>query len=297
MSVFFAFSDESGKYKKERTDKFISKNPFYCRSAVLLEAHDWIRLRQEFYLLKKDLLNVDQQQEVKWSHIWSLYKHRQKREPVPEEKPYFSLRSHSLDLLIEFIRRILQLLQECPSSHIMLTLTFNERQKTKPLEIKNIIELHLRHLLEMAEQEMRKIPDSVCVFFLNPEEPRLERNLKDVFSKIYREGLSQKYLHIKDSLNFEVSSQSFGSQLADYCAGVFNGCCRLYPQSIDLFRHQLWPKIIKKRDIALGYGVKEIPGNSKNMASLERILKKVFAVQPKDLQISLEERLKSSMDD
>lgn len=53
MSVFFAFSDESGKYKKERTDKFISKNPFYCRSAVLLEAQDWIQLKDEFHRLKK----------------------------------------------------------------------------------------------------------------------------------------------------------------------------------------------------------------------------------------------------
>lgn len=295
MPVFFAFSDESGKYKKERTDKFISKNPFYCRSAILLEAHDWIRLREEFYLLKKDLLNIDLREEVKWSYVWSLYKHRQKEEKIPEEKPYFSLRNHSLDLLIEFTRRILQLLKECGSCHILLTLTFNDRQKTKPLEIKNVLKLHLRHLLEMAEQEMRKIPDSVCVFFLNPEEPRLERNLKEAFSEIHREGLSRKYLHIKDSLNFEVSSQSFGSQLADYCAGVFNGCCRLYPQSMDLFRHQIWPKIAKKKDKVLGYGIKEIPGNSKNRASLERILKKVFAARSEDLQISLEERLESKV--
>ena len=295
MPVFFAFSDESGKYKKERTDKFISKNPFYCRSAVLLEAHDWMRLREEFYLLKKDLLNIDQQQEIKWSHVWSLYKHRQKGEKVPDEKPYFPLRNHSLDLLIEFVRRILQLLKECGSCHIILTLTFNERQKTKPLEIKNVIKLHLRHPLEIAEQEMRKIPDSVCVFFLNPEEPRLERNLKEAFSEIHRKGFSQKYLHIKDSLSFEASSQSFGSQLADYCAGVFNGCCRLYPQSMDLFRHQLWTKIIKKKDEVLGYGIKEIPDNSKNRAYLEGILKKTFAAMPKDFQISLEERLISNI--
>ena len=50
MPVFFAFSDESGKYKKERTDKFILKNPYYCRSVVLLEAGDWIKLKDEFYL-------------------------------------------------------------------------------------------------------------------------------------------------------------------------------------------------------------------------------------------------------
>ncbi len=58
MPVFFAFSDESGKYKKERTDKFILKNPYYCRSVVLLEAGDWIKLKDEFYRLKRILENI-----------------------------------------------------------------------------------------------------------------------------------------------------------------------------------------------------------------------------------------------
>ena len=58
MPVFFAFSDESGKYKKERTDKFILKNPYYYRSVVLLEAGGWIKLKDEFYRLKKILENI-----------------------------------------------------------------------------------------------------------------------------------------------------------------------------------------------------------------------------------------------
>lgn len=293
MPVFFAFSDESGKYKKERNDKFISKNPYYCRSAVLLEAQDWIRLKDKFYLLKKDLLNIDFQQEVKWSYIWSLYKHFQKGERIPQHRPYYSLRNHSLDLLVEFIRQVLQLLNKCRSCHIMLTLTFNDRKKTKPLEMKKIAKLHLSHVLDLAEKEMRKLPESVCVFFLNREEPVLERCLKEAFFEIYREGLPQKYFHIKDSLNFEYFPQSFGSQLADYVAGVFNGCCRLYPQSIDLFRNQIWPKIIKKKNKAFGYGMTEIPKNSKNRAWLKRILGEILTVPTKDFQISLDERLKS----
>ena len=46
-----------------------------------------------------------------------------------------------------------------------------------------------------------------------------------------------------------ITCQSFGGQEADYCAGVLNGCLRLYPQSIDLFRHQIWPKILKEKNI------------------------------------------------
>jgi len=291
MPVFFAFSDESGKYKKERTDKFISKNPFYCRSVVLLEADDWIKLKDKFYRLKKDLLNIDHKQEVKWSYIWSLFKHFQKGEKIQKNKPYFCLSHHSLDLLVEFIRKVLQALYECRSCQIMLTLTFNEREKTKPLEMKEIAKFHIGHVWDLAEKEMRKIPESVCIFFFNREEPALERNLKEVFFEIYRESPPEKYSRIKDSLNFEYLPQSFGGQLADYCAGVFNGCCRLYPQSIDLFRNQIWPKILKKKNEALGYGIVEMPKSSKNRAYLKGILEKIFAAEEKNYRVSLDAKL------
>jgi len=292
MSIFFAFSDESGKYKKERTDKFISKNPFYCRSTVLLEARDWIQLKDEFNSLKKRMLQTDPEQEVKWSYIWSLFKHFQKKEDIPKKKPYFSLRNHSLDRLVEFIRRTLQLLYECPSCRVILTLTFNERKKTKPVEIKEILKLHMSHILSVIEEEMNKIPECVCVVFLNREEPALERRLKEALTEIYRKDHPSRFPHIKDSLDFEYFTQSFGSQLADYYAGVFNGCCRLYPQSIDLFRHQVWPKIVKKKDEVLGYGITEIPEVAQNRASLKEILDKVFEAREKNYRISLDSKLK-----
>ncbi len=292
MSVFFAFSDESGKYKKERTDKFISKNPFYCRSAVFLEAQDWFRLKDEFNNLKKSMLKVSPQQEVKWSYIWSLFKHFQKKEDIPKNKPYFSLRHHSLDGLVEFIRRSLQLLNECPSCRVILTLTFNERTRTKSVEIKEILKLHMSHILSGIEEEMNKIPESVCVVFLNREEPAVERSLKEALIEIYRKDRQSRFPHIKESLDFEYFTQSFGSQLADYYAGVFNGCCRLYPQSIDLFRHQVWPKIVKKKGDVLGYGITEIPEDAQNRASLKGILDRVFEAQEKDYRISLESKLR-----
>ncbi len=292
MPVFFAFSDESGKYKKERSDKFILKNPFYCRSAVLLEAQDWLKLKKEFFLLKKRLLNLGYEQEVKWSYIWSLYRHFQKKEGIPREKPYFHLRLHPLDSLMEFIRQALELLKGCPSCHVCFTVTFNERQRTKPLEIKKIMTLHMSHILALTEKEMEKIPESHCVFFLNREDPTAEKNLKDTFSEIFEEAFPQKYPQVKDSLNFEFFPQSFGSQLADYYAGVINGCLRLYPQSIDLFRHQVWPKLVKENNQALGSGIREIPENKKNRAFLKRTLEKIFEVEEKEYRVSLEERLK-----
>jgi uncharacterized protein YqgV (UPF0045/DUF77 family) len=293
MPVFFGFSDESGKYKKERSDKFISKNPFYCRSAVILEAHDWMKLSEKFYHLKENFLKVSRLQTVKWSYIWSLYKHFQKKEAIPSNKPYFTLRNHSLDKLIEFIRKILQLLCECQSCRIILTLTFNDRQKTEPLEFKNIAKFHLSHIFNMAEKEMLKIPESVCIFFMSREEPALERIIKEAFCEIHRESPPQQYARIKNSLNFEYFPQSFGGQVADYCAGAFNGCLRLYPQSIDLFRHQIWPKIMQEKNKVLGHGLTELPRDSKNRTYLKNILERVFAADERAYRVSLEERLKS----
>lgn len=293
MPLFFAFSDESGKYKKERSEKFISKNPYYCRATVLLEAGEWRRLRENFDRLKKDMLGIDRRIEVKWSYIWSLYKHFQKGERVPAHKPYFSLRHHSLDTLVEFIRHVLQDLAECPSSRISLTVTFNEQERTKAVESAEIVALHLRHSLDTVEKEMKNLGGSLCVLFFNPEEPRMEKQLRKAFMEISGRDFPRQYPHLKDSYNFELSPQSFGSHLADFCAGVFNGCLRLYPQSIDLFRHQIWPIIMNKKNRVLGYGISEIPKNQKNRAFLKKTLKRIFDARDRDYRVSLEERLRS----
>lgn len=75
MAVFFVFSDEAGQYQRERTDRFLRAHPFYCRAAVIMDSVEWIRLKPQFYEIKKCLLNLEVQQEIKWSYIWSLYKH------------------------------------------------------------------------------------------------------------------------------------------------------------------------------------------------------------------------------
>jgi hypothetical protein len=194
--------------------------------------------------------------------------------------------------LVEFIRRTLKLLSECKTSRILFTVTFNQRDRTRPVETEEVVKQHVIHALDRVENEMKKIKESLCIFCFSPEEPRVERYLKKAFLKIGGKDFSLRYPHLKDSLNFELTSQSLGSQLADYCAGVFNGCLRLFPQSIDLFRHQIWPKIIRDRNQVLGRGITEIPQSARNRAYLQDILEKIFAAKEKDYRISPEERLK-----
>lgn len=293
MSVFFAFSDESGKYKKDRSQKFISKNPFYCRSVVFLQAEEWLRMRKNYFNLKENFLHIHPEQEVKWSYIWSLYKHFQKKEKILPSKPYYGLRRIPLDNLVDFIRRALHLLHNSSSCRILLTLTFNQREKTNPLEIKEVLRLHLSHFLELGEKEMEEEAENICVLFFSPEEPWVEKQIKKALRELYGKGPPFQYSRLKDSFDFEISPYSFGSQLADYCAGVFNGCCRYYPQSIDLFRNQIWPKLIRKDNKVVGYGITEIPKNQHTRKYLKEILKKVWSVQEKDYRVNIEDRLKS----
>ncbi|MFQ6070451.1 MAG: DUF3800 domain-containing protein [Candidatus Aminicenantales bacterium] len=293
MPVFFLFSDAAGKYKKERSDKFISKNPFFCRASLIIEAGDWMRLREEFVRLKKKFLSLKDTEDVKWSYIWSLYKHRQKGERIRENKPYYHLRSHSLDRLVEFVCKALQLIGECESTKLIFTVTFNQKGKTESFDLMAMNMMHLRQIMDMAEYEMRKIPPSTCIFSFNPEESKVESILKASFLDIIQEKSSKKYKHIKESLCFEPFSHSFASQMADYCAGVFNGSLRLYPQSVDLFRHQLWPRILRRKSRVLGYGITEIPRSPKTRAELERIIKTIFGKKEEDYKVSAEKRLKS----
>ena len=58
MTVFFVFSYEAGQHQRERTDIFLRDHPFYCRAVVIMDFVEWIRLKPQFYVTKRCLLNL-----------------------------------------------------------------------------------------------------------------------------------------------------------------------------------------------------------------------------------------------
>jgi len=48
MSVYFAFSDENGDYKQDRSQKFITSHPYYIRSTFLMLSSEWKMLNMGF---------------------------------------------------------------------------------------------------------------------------------------------------------------------------------------------------------------------------------------------------------
>ncbi len=148
MTAFFVFSDEAGEYKKDRTEVFLRNNPYYIRATIIMDSADWINLRNSFYdLKKKKLPGLAIHQEVKWSYIWSIYKHKKNNENIPKNKPYYFLKKYDYKKLLDFVEQALKLLETCKTSCIIYTITINDRNETHKIEEKKIIGMHLQTIM------------------------------------------------------------------------------------------------------------------------------------------------------
>lgn len=67
MSIYFAFSDESGGYEKNRNEKYIKSNPYYNRATFLILASDWKKLNTKFRKIKEKF-HLPLEKEIKWSY-------------------------------------------------------------------------------------------------------------------------------------------------------------------------------------------------------------------------------------
>jgi len=284
MSVFFVFSDEAGKYQKERKDKFLQANPYYCRAVVLLDYIDWKRLRQEFYELKKNMLNLEVKQEIKWSYIWSLYKYMKDNKEIPQNKSYYFLKNYDPEDLLKFVKESLILLNICNSSQIIYTITINDRTRTRKIDEKKIIRMHLQDIMQRAEMQIQAIPESLGILFFDPINSKTNKYLQEAYYSIYQKGdFIKNYSHIKDSIAFELSHHSVGIQLADYCAGILNGCLKNHENSIELFQNQIWDKIRRHYEDVWGYGILEIPKNSENREYLKNVIENNIIKKHEDI--------------
>jgi hypothetical protein len=262
VATYFAFSDESGQYRDNASDNWCRRNPYYVRSAVLLDIESWRTLRSRFFALKKDKHGLPADREIKWSYIWSLHKHRQNNEGIPKRAPYYFLRNVSERKLLDFVSDSCELLNECNYCKIMFTVTFNNPNFTTTKAA--IYKMHLQELMQRVEMEIQSELDNLAILFLDPTSRGVDRLIRDAYSEIYFSGdFIKQYSHIKDSLSFELSHHSFGIQMADYAAGIFCGFLRGFKDSQELFDRRICGLIRKddKSDAILGYGIREVPRN------------------------------------
>lgn len=272
MATYFLFSDEAGQYRRNPTGTFCNRYPFYVRSAVLIDVDSWITLKDDFFALKQQS-GLPINKEIKWSYLWSLTKHYNNREAIPSDADYHFLEGFSLDTLYGFVRDSCSLLEGCSYCKIVLTVTANRTENS--WYNKTIYKWHLQELMQRVEMEIESKDDNLAIMFFDSTDLEVEKLLREAYSSIYTSGdYIKNYSHIKDSISFEQSHHSFGIQIADYAAGIFNGFLHNFKFGTSLFTEHLYNLL--RRDVKtgeiMGYGIREVPSDAGFRTLLEEKL-------------------------
>lgn len=270
MSTFFVYSDESGEYKKDRTDRFVQSYPYYCRASIISDSKDWKRLRNGLCDLKSKLLRINPYKEVKWSYLWSLYKYRKNQKEIPKDKPFYFLRERSQNLLVKYVASALELMSQCERFKVIYTITLNNKECTSNVSEVEILKMHMQDMMQRVQMEVQSEDKNLCVIYFDSKGRKLDEKLKEAYHIIYQEGdFIKNYTHIVDSIILDFSHHNSGIQIADYCAGVFNGMLRGYPASASIFKDVIWDNIRRHKGKIYGCGICEVPTNPQNRKRLE----------------------------
>lgn len=263
MGLYFAFSDESGDYRLNGDQNFITKNPYYVRATLLMQASEWKVLNNEF-VKNKQKFDLPLEQEIKWAYLWTLLTYQKNSKPIPMDKPFYFLKDKKYSQLIDFVDSSLELLSDLSYVSIIITLTSN---KNCPRITKEnyILGWHLQELMQRIEMELQSNDENLCVLFVDPVSKEKNKLFREIYFNLYQHGdFIQRYSHIKDSLNIEYSHHSVGIQLADFIAGSFSGFLKGYANSKDIFTDRIKPYLPTRYDgDILGFGIREVPSDNR----------------------------------
>ncbi len=266
MSTFFVFSDESGDYKAKRDENYIKKNPFYVRSALIIDSSEWRNLSETYRDLKK-LYNLPQVREIKWEYLWEVWLHENKGIKLPKECDF--LEHYKYTDLENFVENSLSLLYKLNYKKIIITITSNDFNDFNISMPKNdLLKFHIQDIMERVEFELNTCQDHLAVIFIDNVNQDTDKYLRQIYFKFYtNEEFIKNYSHIKDSLNIEYSHHSAGIQFADFIAGCSLGFLKHifsnkdYEFSRRLFKNNIFPYLRKKDGKLYGVGIKETPQN------------------------------------
>lgn len=260
MTIYFAFSDENGAYKRIRTSSFRRAHPYYVRCSFVLNAEDWKRL-DSLYLDLKERYRLPRHEEIKWSYARAIQVLQERsKTPKPSDSFYF-LRNYPADQLKEFIAECAGLVNYLSFCKLIFTVTCNSR--CQAIEEQRLLKMHLQESMQRIEMDMQSDASNLCVYFVDPVSNDKDKALREAYSELYRNGdLIERYAHIKDSLNIEHSHHSVGIQMADIFAGAFTSNLRGYELGQKIYQESISQVIRRDRFGSVGgYGVREVPGN------------------------------------
>lgn len=272
MGTYFVFSDEAGQYTDNPNLRFLRGEPYYVRSAVVLNIESWVSLKEKYFELKKEY-KLPIEKEIKWSYLWLLRWHHRYHRPISPRKPYYFLKDYELPTLYDFIAKSCELLSECSFCRIILTVTPNKGSNAWTKS--SIYKWHLQEIMQRIEMEIQHKPDNLAIVFFDATDKDVDKLLREAYSSIYFQGdFIEEYSHIKDSLSLELSHHSFGIQIADFTAGSFNSFLRGYKFGTELCRNHLYELLRRKPGTSeiLGFGIREVPTDEQFRSQLENKL-------------------------
>lgn len=259
--IYFAFSDESGLFITEGSQKKLHAHPYYVRGTILMPATDWIQLDREYKKLKK--YHGVTSPELKWSDLWTLKKMKGKSNYSDYSMfgiPHLhGLTYHDACVVIE---SIIEFLKNNTNSKIVITFSENPTNAREYI----ITKFHLQEILQRIQMEL-KSSESMCILFVDPVNNSKDMMLRNVHRNIVSRGdFINEYTCIKDSLSIEMSHHSSGIQIADFVSGIFNSYLKSidkggYTESIHLFETYIHGMLRVGNTGVMGYGIREVPRN------------------------------------
>ena len=279
MKTYFAFVDDAGAYRQERSQTFLSRNPYFIKACVMIPSEKW-----KFLATQRDaLLQRHTGQclaELKWNHIWKL----RRRDILNRDISYRSteqfLNKVSYQSAYDYAQEMLGQLPNLDAK-IVCTVTPNCVFPSRVSEV-NVEKMHIQDIMQRIEMEVasQDPTDGLALLFCDQMSgENHETNLRETYHELYCRGdFIATYRHIVDSICFLSSHQSCGIQLADFVAGAMNGFLRGYDLSERMFVLRIYAHLRQRRNgNAIGYGIVEVPKRPESRAHLEEKFKTGFS--------------------
>jgi Protein of unknown function (DUF3800) len=282
MTIYFAFSDESGSYKEERNHRFNQRHPYYIRASFIINGDAWQYLERRFWQLKKEY-DIPQEGEVKYSDLWRIQEYQSHPEKGIESR-LKDLCDYPIEALKAFIYDAINLLHEIEQASIIITVTKNDWCGI-PNE-KDIYTWHIQTLMQRIQKDLESpegsFPENLCLIFIDPTaSPKVNKLLTDIYNELFIKGdRFTTFSTIKDCLHFELSHHSCGIQIADYIAGITGGYLQGGEYSVNVFNRRIRSLIrCSPNGKTMGYGIIEIPTERKERIRVRKFLSEKFCVE------------------
>ena len=223
MNTFFAFIDESGDYKGERTQAFTRRYPYYIKACFLISDHSWKQLdKNRKHLSQKHQIGI--LNELKWNHLWKLHRRDVKGVRISYANNEEYLRNITYGSAESYAREFMASLPDYdPIILISITPSCVFADRVKRI---NIERMHFQNITQRIEMEMQnREGDNIVVLISDQLSIREhERKIQDSYHQHFHAGdVIDSYSHIMDSIYFQRSHQCCGLQMADFIAGFVFG--------------------------------------------------------------------------